>query len=74
MTPNKALILAIEIMGGQVALGKLIEISQPSIHAWVKKGQALPAEHVLKVEDATGISRYDLRPDIYPREEEVDGK
>lgn len=28
----------------------------------------LPPIHVLAVEAATGISRHDLRPDIYPRD------
>jgi hypothetical protein len=28
--------------------------------------KSLPAEHVLAVEAATGISRHELRPDIYP--------
>lgn len=27
----------------------------------------VPADKVLKVEDTTGISRHDLRPDLYPR-------
>jgi DNA-binding transcriptional regulator YdaS (Cro superfamily) len=35
----------------------------------VNKGRRLPAEHVLAVEAATGVSRHDLRPDIYPRED-----
>jgi DNA-binding transcriptional regulator YdaS (Cro superfamily) len=28
----------------------------------------IPAERVLPIEAITGISRHDLRPDIYPRE------
>jgi DNA-binding transcriptional regulator YdaS (Cro superfamily) len=28
----------------------------------------VPAERVLDVERATGVSRHDLRPDIYPRD------
>ncbi len=28
----------------------------------------MPAEFVLKAEAATGVSRHDLRPDIYPVE------
>lgn len=28
----------------------------------------IPAERVLALEAATGISRHDLRPDLYPRE------
>jgi Putative antitoxin of bacterial toxin-antitoxin system, YdaS/YdaT len=29
----------------------------------------VPTERVLEIERATGISRHDLRPDIYPRNE-----
>lgn len=32
----------------------------------------MPAEYVRIAEAATGVSRHDLRPDIYPREEMVD--
>lgn len=34
--------------------------------AAVTKWKRVPAERVLAVEAITGISRYDLRPDIYP--------
>lgn len=33
----------------------------------VAKWRRVPAERVLAVEALTGISRHDLRPDIYPR-------
>ena len=60
---------AIASLGSQAALGKLCGVSQPAVSLWVRGKKALPAEHVLKVEAATGISRHDLRPDLYPREE-----
>jgi len=31
----------------------------------------VPAERVLDVERATGVSRHELRPDLYPREDEA---
>ena len=37
-------------------------------HGAVSQWRAVPAERVLEVERVTGISRHDLRPDIYPRE------
>ncbi|MGF7202329.1 DNA-binding transcriptional regulator YdaS (Cro superfamily) [Sphingobium olei] len=42
---------------------------QSVIFGWLRDNRPLPAEHVLAVEEATGISRHDLRPDIYPRDE-----
>lgn len=68
LSPNEALRRAVAALGGQSAMARLLGISQPSVWYWVDKGKALPPEHVLAVEDATGISRHDLRPDIYPRE------
>lgn len=32
----------------------------------------LPAEYVLRAERFYGVSRHDLRPDIYPRDHMVD--
>lgn len=42
-------------------LAEAIKIKQPSVSAW----RQVPAERVLAVEAVTGVSRYDLRPDIY---------
>ena len=63
-----ALARAIERQGGQSALARLLGVSQQSVSKWVRRAKPLPAEHVLTVEAATGISRHDLRPDLYPRE------
>ncbi|HEY5379233.1 MAG TPA: YdaS family helix-turn-helix protein [Pseudolabrys sp.] len=58
---------AIREAGGQVALGKKIGAGQSKIAFWLndaKKGVA--ADYVLKIEEVTGVSRHELRPDIYP--------
>lgn len=52
----------------QSEMARICGVKQPSVWAWVHGKKQLPAEHVLKVEAATGVSRHDLRPDIYPRE------
>lgn len=67
-----ALVEAVQHLGGQAATARLLGITQPSVWAWLKNGKPLPGEHVLKVEGATGISRHDLRPDLYPRESASD--
>jgi len=46
-----------------------IGTSQQLVSYWLKNEKSLPAELVLATEKATGISRHDLRPDLYPREE-----
>jgi len=60
---------AIERIGSQGAMARLLGVSQPAVWKWVHHHRPLPAEHVLTVEEATGISRHELRPDIYPIEE-----
>lgn len=69
--PVVALRQAIERVGSQAALARLLDISQTAVWKWVSKVKALPPEHVLAVEAATGISRHDLRPDIYPRDDQA---
>jgi TorA maturation chaperone TorD len=52
---------AIRVAGGVGALARKIGISQPSVSNWLR----VPAERVLSVEAATGVSRGTLRPDLY---------
>lgn len=59
---------AISKAGGQVALAALLGIRQSHISNWKNRGKRVPAEWVLKIERATGVSRHELRPDLYPLE------
>jgi hypothetical protein len=52
---------AISVMGSRRALGRKIGISHQAIDGW----RRVPAERVLEVERATGISRKVLRPDLF---------
>src|SRR3954463_15056765 len=56
---------AIRAVGGVSELARRIGISQPSVSNWDK----IPAERVLSVEAATGVSRKVLRPDLYSEPE-----
>lgn len=67
MTPYEALKIAITRSNTQESMAKVCRVSQGSVSKWLNQTKRLPAEHVLKVEKATGVSRHDLRPDIYPR-------
>jgi len=53
---------------GAYRLAKMVGVKHPTIHSWRKFGR-VPAARVLAVEAATGVSRHDLRPDIYPVED-----
>jgi DNA-binding transcriptional regulator YdaS (Cro superfamily) len=69
-----ALEAAIAVLGSQAALGKAVGVSQPAVSQILSGGKRVPAEWVLPIERATReagneVSRYELRPDIYPRDE-----
>lgn len=66
VSTDSALKRAVAKLGSQGAMARLCGVKQPSVWGWLHKMGQLPAEHVLKVEAATGISRHALRPDIYP--------
>jgi len=52
---------AIRAAGGVGALAQKLGISQPSVSNWSR----VPAERVVAVEAATGVTRGALRPDLY---------
>lgn len=54
-----------ERVGGQAALAKLIGVTAQAISQW----EEVPPLRVLEVERASGVSRHELRPDLYPAEE-----
>lgn len=61
---DQGLSQAISAAGGISELARRIGIAQPSVSNWAR----VPAERVLSVETATGISRELLRPDLYAAE------
>lgn len=66
---DSALARAVRVAKSQSAFGRLIGKPQSTISFWLSQRRALPGDYVLTVERQTGISRHDLRPDLYPREE-----
>jgi TorA maturation chaperone TorD len=52
---------AINAAGGVAQLARRIGIAQPSVSNW----STVPAQRVIAVEAATGVSRRELRPDLY---------
>ena len=55
---------AADKVGSASELARRLGISHPALFRW----KQVPAERVLKMEQVTGISRHDIRPDIYPRD------
>ena len=61
-----ALIKAIKIAGGQCALAEKLGVAQCTVSAWINRNKkAPPSEFVLKIEEITGVSRHELRPDVF---------
>lgn len=81
MTIN-ALKKAIKLVGGQSKLARKcnelsngkFKIRQQHVYNWLNRAKKVPAEYVLLIEKATKnkVKRSELRPDIYPPEEDDD--
>lgn len=63
-----ALERAVDLAGSQSKFAAAIGTSQQLVSYWLANSKPLPAEFVLATEAALGVSRHDLRPDIYPLE------
>lgn len=71
-TPFEALMTAVDKAGSQAEIARIAGVSPTAVWKWVQSSKRVPPEFVLKIEAATGVSRHDLRPDIYPRETMTD--
>lgn len=59
---------AIQLAGGARQVAATIGTKTPQVvHNWIRRGN-IPPRYVLDLERLSGISRHDLRPDLYPRE------
>lgn len=65
---SDALLRAIEKAGSQAKLAEALGVGQTAISNWLNRKSGVPAERVLAIETMTGVSRHDLRPDLYPCE------
>ena len=68
MNSNHALLKATKTAGGQSALARKIGRKQQDVWRWLNRLKRVPAENVLAIEAATGVSRHELRPDLYPED------
>jgi DNA-binding transcriptional regulator YdaS (Cro superfamily) len=62
---NSSLKEAIKLAGGQSELSRRLGLTPQAVQSWTIHG--IPAKWVIRVEKETGVSRHELRPDIYPR-------
>jgi len=64
---KQALKQAVNVSGSSKLLGQAIGVTPERVRMWLHRDN-LPAEYVIAIERATGVSRHELRPDIYPKE------
>ena len=58
-------------LGTQAAVARIVGVSPQAVSEILRRGRRVPAEWCLALEQATGgaVTRHDLRPDLYPRDE-----
>lgn len=57
---------AVERTGtGQAGLARLLGVTPQAVNQWVNGNRPVPSRHVLAIERATGVSRHELRPDVF---------
>lgn len=61
---DSALERAIKAAGGPAALARICSQHPQAVSRWRREGQP-PAKHCLAIEAATGVTRYELRPDVF---------
>lgn len=62
---QKTLEDATKPVGGRVELARRLGLTRQAVYQWTE----IPPKHVLKIEEFTGLSRHQLRPDLYPEPE-----
>ncbi|MBK0003400.1 YdaS family helix-turn-helix protein [Erwinia sp. S38] len=55
---------AIRKFGSASSLGSVLGVSKMAVSLWRKNG--VPADRVLSIFNATGVTPHELRPDLYP--------
>lgn len=63
----EALERACKAVGNKKALAQALSVRQSTLSGWFSRGR-IPAARVIMIERASGVSRHELRPDLYPME------
>ena len=66
-TPYEALLQCLDKAQTQNALAHALGCTQTAVWKMLQSAKRMSPQYVLRAESLFGISRHDLRPDIYPR-------
>lgn len=58
---------AVRNYGTQAALAKVLGVQPAAVSQWVTRHRPVPAKHCISIERASGVSRHELRPDVFGR-------
>lgn len=72
ITPFEALMACHDQAGSQSALARDLRCTQAAVWKMIQSAKRMSQPYVLLAERIYGVSKHDLRPDIYPREAMVD--
>lgn len=56
---------AVHAVGSQSSLARSVNVTPQAVQQWVEAGR-VSHKKVIEVERVSGVSRQELRPDIYP--------
>ena len=62
----EAVTRAAKAVGGLAHLGRLLGVTKGAVMHWKSGSVLLPADRAVAIERETGISRKELRPDLWP--------
>lgn len=62
---NSPIAIAIDKVGSQSALAKAVGVQPALVWQWVSGRRPVAAHHCLAIERKTGVSRHELRPDVF---------
>jgi DNA-binding transcriptional regulator YdaS (Cro superfamily) len=68
---RQAFVRTVAAAGSQSAFERCVGAKQQKVSYWLRRGMVLPGEYVLQAERVFGVSRHELRPDLYPLEVSV---
>jgi len=55
---------------GKAQLARELGLTRAAIYAWAKNGR-IPAHYILRIEQMSGVSRFELSPEIYGSEADI---